>query len=506
MRIKLVFSFVVFFLLVTCVWSQGLADKAWPKMQGASLLNNGRTPYAGPDTPDEKWRFFTGTAPVTCLNIGPDGTIYVGTYAKFFALNPDGTEKWPAVDVENSYDMAISSDGFVYLTTNRDKIYKIDAVLGQKVWTKSYSGYSVRGVYHPTIAGDGTVIFGVGSTATSYVFALNPDGTDKWPAGVRPSSGDNFETLPVIDEENGFVYMVDHNDYFYKIDLETGHHTKTEVSGSGYYNNHLAIDENGQLYFADFTRIYACDLDMNVLWTQGLDSNCVTAPSIGYDGTLFTGARGKKQVIALYPGDGSTKWTFDLESNFNWPAVVDINNTIYVVTQNYLYAVTDAGNEGVLKWTYDLQGGGYRGPAIGSDGTLYIFSTDGYVRALGKTVLTATVDLKPERLNKKSKGRWCTAYIELPEGYDADDIDVSTVAVTKIDDTELAQPLFAKLRPTNIGDYDQDGIPDLMVKFKRRRLIPLVKVGIRTVTITGLLTNGTEFSGSDRIKVFCKKK
>ena len=105
------------------------------------------------------------------------------------------------------------------------------------------------------------------------------------------------------------------------------------------------------------------------------------------------------------------------------------------------------------------------------------------------------VDIDPDTLNLKSKGKWITAYIELPEGYDVNGIDVSTV---RLDDT-----IPAELRPTEIGDYDNDGIPDLMVKFSRQDLIEILSVGQATLTITGEV-NGTSFEGSDTIRAIGK--
>jgi len=113
--------------------------------------------------------------------------------------------------------------------------------------------------------------------------------------------------------------------------------------------------------------------------------------------------------------------------------------------------------------------------------------------------LVAAADIAPNTLNLKSKGKWITAYIELPESYDVSDIDVSTVV--------LNGEVPAELHPTEIGDYDGDGIPDLMVKFDRAALTSHIyhTLGIRhghvTLTITGQLTDGTMFEGSDSIKV-----
>jgi N-acetylneuraminic acid mutarotase len=107
------------------------------------------------------------------------------------------------------------------------------------------------------------------------------------------------------------------------------------------------------------------------------------------------------------------------------------------------------------------------------------------------------VDIDPNTLSLKSNGRWVTAYIELPEGYDVSDINVSTIM--------LNGTVPSELRPTAIGDYDSDGVPDLMVKFNRTAVSELVlsqsiKYGNVTLTMTGELYDGTTFEGSDVIR------
>ena len=111
------------------------------------------------------------------------------------------------------------------------------------------------------------------------------------------------------------------------------------------------------------------------------------------------------------------------------------------------------------------------------------------------TALIVTIDIDPDTLNLKSKGKWVTAYIELPDGYDVADIDVGTVT--------LEATIPAEDHPTEIGDYDNDGVPDLMVKFDRQALIEYLDgtTGEVTLTVSGELSDGTSFEGSDTITV-----
>ena len=119
-------------------------------------------------------------------------------------------------------------------------------------------------------------------------------------------------------------------------------------------------------------------------------------------------------------------------------------------------------------------------------------------------VITATIDIDPDTLNLKSKGRWITCYIELSEGYNVNDIDRATILLNgtiPVDPFWIDKPLESV-----IGDYDNDTLRDLMVKFSRKAvsefiLSKSIMYGNVTLTMTGELYDRTLFEGGDVIKV-----
>lgn len=111
--------------------------------------------------------------------------------------------------------------------------------------------------------------------------------------------------------------------------------------------------------------------------------------------------------------------------------------------------------------------------------------------------IVATVDFDPDTLNPKSQGKWVTVYIEFPEA-DCDvgvsDIDVGTVQLNGLIQSEQ--------KPTEIGDHDGDGNPDLMVKFDRAAVKAILEPGEKVIiTISGELPNDIVFEGEDEIRV-----
>jgi hypothetical protein len=113
--------------------------------------------------------------------------------------------------------------------------------------------------------------------------------------------------------------------------------------------------------------------------------------------------------------------------------------------------------------------------------------------------ISAEVDIDPDTLNLKSNGRWIATYVELPSGYDVNDIDVSTVRISDVNGNSVDIP--AESHPTGIGDNDGDGIPDRMVKFDRSDVQDACIPGDATITVTGELNDGTLFEGYDTIRV-----
>jgi hypothetical protein len=118
------------------------------------------------------------------------------------------------------------------------------------------------------------------------------------------------------------------------------------------------------------------------------------------------------------------------------------------------------------------------------------------------STVEANVDFDPITLNLRSNGRWITAYIEFLEGCNVADINASSMLLNGTIPADLSGP-------ATIGDYDNDGLPDLMVKFDRSQVISYIlnnvdiedKSTVVTLSINGRLNDGTAFQGIDTIRV-----
>jgi hypothetical protein len=112
----------------------------------------------------------------------------------------------------------------------------------------------------------------------------------------------------------------------------------------------------------------------------------------------------------------------------------------------------------------------------------------------------ATVSINPASLNLGSKGNWITSYIEIAKSFDMRSVNVSSILLN-------GTIPVASLAPVTIGDYNNNGIPDLMVKFDRQAVSNLILANWKsssttgTVTLAGTLNDGTPFQGSTTITV-----
>jgi RHS repeat-associated protein len=115
----------------------------------------------------------------------------------------------------------------------------------------------------------------------------------------------------------------------------------------------------------------------------------------------------------------------------------------------------------------------------------------------GVIKIEATVDIDPNTLNLNSHGKWITCYVALPEGYDVNSVDPTTIALNDIIYPDR----------THIEDYDGDGVQDLMVKFSRDLVCAVLEPAEEvTLTVSGKITERVYFEGTDTIRVIDKGK
>ena len=107
-----------------------------------------------------------------------------------------------------------------------------------------------------------------------------------------------------------------------------------------------------------------------------------------------------------------------------------------------------------------------------------------------ESAIEAEIDIDPDTLNLASKGKWITCYIWLPEEYNVARIDPNSVLLENAVQAESLR----------VDEEQQVAV----AKFSRSTVQGILNIGRVELTITGQLTDGTVFEGTDVIRVIDK--
>lgn len=114
-------------------------------------------------------------------------------------------------------------------------------------------------------------------------------------------------------------------------------------------------------------------------------------------------------------------------------------------------------------------------------------------------ILPAEIDITPRTINRHRNGRYVDVHIELPQDFDAADIEVSSVRISEINSQEI-DPIYALDYGYKVGDFDRDGVTDLRVRFLMNQIREHISHGQLNMGIKGALTTGEEFYGNDSVR------
>ena len=241
------------------------------------------------------------------------------------------------------------------------------------------------------------------------LFAINPNGTEKWQVNPTGPSQFNGTTSPAIGADRTiYCLFADQNVYAVNPDGSLKWKFVTGI-GSGGQDAGLSVGADGTvfgtinntLYAVDSNVITICGTEPNTYacptlkWTFGtgsLGGSPPTPPSIGADGTIYVGSYanaviGPFLLYAVNP-DGSEKWAFPTLApvGYSSPAI-GADGTIYVTSlDDNVYAINPNGTE---RWVFTTDAALVSSPSIGADGTVYVSSIHG-LYALGASSATPT--------------------------------------------------------------------------------------------------------------------
>jgi len=375
-----------------------------------------------------------------------------------------------------------------------------DAATGEQIWAfeNPTNEPSVNG--GPVVA-DGKVI--VNDWQAGHYYCLDEETGELLWTFTEEQTGDwNVGyTQGVPAYEDGKFYLTTWiyvGGNVYCVDADTGDVIWNQTTPLDTCGSPAVVD--GTVYVTNYNfygdgAIYAMDAsDGDILWEHTIQRSDST-PAVAYGNVYVTGGcRGfsERQTYCFDAATGDLVWETNTADEIGaWTCSVAVaDGKVFVGTEGgefFDYAGTyalDAATGDVI-WSYPEGGSS---PAV-ADGTVFTIG-GGRVYAFGGSEIPAGVRIAPEILNLNASGVF-TAFITLPEGYDVADIVVNSI------ECEGAPALSGTVSASDNGT--------LIVKFDREDLRDDLPTGDGVeMTVTGELTDGTKFDGSDTVNVIAK--
>jgi uncharacterized delta-60 repeat protein len=429
--------------------------------------------------------------------------------------DPEGNELWvarydgppgPGNSHDSSRAIALDSTGNVYVTGNSKGIetnYDYATIKydqnGTELWVARFdSGGGPDSAYDMAVDSAGN-IYVTGSSGDYATIKYDPDGNELWVARYDgPDNGPDSAYALEVDE-SGNVYVTgdsgppDPGGLYLMKDYAT---VKYDTNGSQLW----VARYDGPGNFWDSSEDIAVDHSGNVYVTGRSAQNSIEPYNFDFT-TVAYDPSGNQRWVRRFNGPGNG-------DDMGRDVKVDPTGKIYVTgwstgigtDRDFTTIAYDPSGNELWKVNYNGPGNGMdiaRAMNIDTSGDVYV---TGYSTGIGTgydmTTIKysyqepkpeSTIDIDPDTLNLKSKGRWITCYITLNDPYDVNDIDISTV-------------ILENTIPTEWGDVQND---TLMVKFDRSEVEDYIGVPQESIelTITGELMDGTPFEGSDTIRV-----
>ena len=223
-----------FAILFFCFSSSSFMDTAWAE---GGLL---------------KWSLATGDSIYASPAIAPDGTIYVGSYDKFFyAINPDGTKKWEYfTDLSIKSSAAIDDEGTLYFGANTDDMLFAITEDGEFKWSTKLHGWNILHVHAtPAIGPDDTIYVGNTGIGLFWVDPLTGEKTC-----VHKTDYHRVYASAAVTPEN-VIYIGDDSGRLHSLGpgCKVNWTMKIGETKDRFYSS-PAIGSDGTLYLATMTR------------------------------------------------------------------------------------------------------------------------------------------------------------------------------------------------------------------------------------------------------------
>ena len=303
-----------------------------------------------------------------------------------------GNYKWNSVDLNfggltgyvKTSNPVFSPDGktmYIPTSTPAGHLFAIDVVSGEFKWVFAISQITYGG--GALVAPDGTIYQCVRNAAINNVYAINPNGTQKWAVKLDAAIG----AFPALSAD-GVLYCLTNKSTLYALDASSGA-IKWQQSLDGATGSAVAIDKAGNVYAGTSAAIYSFKPNKEQNWKLE-EVNVTEQATFALKDQVLYATLKNGGLVAVDMTNGTKKWTYPTTKGDAYFPIADKNGNVYFTEKGSqtVHAVNASGSK---IWEKNVGNNlNYSGGALSTDGILYI-GTQSNNKVLGLDITNGNI-------------------------------------------------------------------------------------------------------------------
>lgn len=303
-----------------------------------------------------------------------------------------GNYKWNSVDLNfggltgyvKTSNPVFSPDGktmYIPTSTPAGHLFAIDVVSGEFKWVFAISLITYGG--GALVAPDGTIYQCVRNATINNVYAINPNGTQKWAVKLDAAIG----AFPALSAD-GVLYCLTNKSTLYALDASSGA-IKWQQSLDGATGSAVAIDKAGNVYAGTSAAIYSFKSNKEQNWKLE-EVNVTEQATFALKDQVLYATLKNGGLVAVDMTNGTKKWTYPTTKGDAYFPIADKNGNVYFTEKGSqtVHAVNASGSK---IWEKNVGNNlNYSGGALSTDGILYI-GTQSNNKVLGLDITNGNI-------------------------------------------------------------------------------------------------------------------
>ena len=303
-----------------------------------------------------------------------------------------GNYKWNSVDLNfggltgyvKTSNPVFSPDGktmYIPTSTPAGHLFAIDVVSGEFKWVFAISQITYGG--GALVAPDGTIYQCVRNATINNVYAINPNGTQKWAVKLDAAIG----AFPALSAD-GVLYCLTNKSTLYALDASSGA-IKWQQSLDGATGSAVAIDKAGNVYAGTSAAIYSFKSNKEQNWKLE-EVNVTEQATFALKDQVLYATLKNGGLVAVDMTNGTKKWTHPTTKGDAYFPIADKNGNVYFTEKGSqtVHAVNASGSK---IWEKNVGNNlNYSGGALSTDGILYI-GTQSNNKVLGLDITNGNI-------------------------------------------------------------------------------------------------------------------